>query len=327
MPARRRRPSGSSSTRASPTRWEKSTTARPRWTGCSRSRNAGSRSLPPRRPASAKDHRINIIDTPGHVDFTVEVERSLRVLDGAVAVFCAVAGVEPQSETVWRQADNYGFRASLSSTRWTEWVQTSTTWSDDRSPRSPAAGVPAPDRREDAFVGVVDLLSEQASYWDDESLGAEFRTEAIPAELPRMRSASPVTSWWSGSPDFDDALMAKYLEGETSPLKSCQGDPRSHAAHLAWCPSCAARPSRTRVSSRCSTPWWTFFRRRLDVPAVEGEAVSTKRRGRRTRGAQDRRRRRALCGPGLQADESDKHVGHLDLLRVYSGSVKSGEGP
>jgi elongation factor G len=129
-----------------------------------------------------RDHRINIIDTPGHVDFTMEVERSLRVLDGAIAVFDAVAGVEPQSETVWRQADHYHVpriafankmdRVGSSYTKCIDMIR-------ERLGARPAR-MQLPIRVEDRFVGVVDLISEKAVVWKEESLGAEFQEEAIP---------------------------------------------------------------------------------------------------------------------------------------------------
>src|ERR1700736_5947984 len=131
------------------------------------------------------DYRINIIDTPGHVDFTVEVERSLRVLDGAVGVFCAVGGVEPQSETVWRQADKYGVpriafinkmdRVGAEFERVVEEIRT-------KLKANPLV-LQIPIGNEDKFTGVVDLVEQQAIIWDSDALGATFRCEEIPAEL------------------------------------------------------------------------------------------------------------------------------------------------
>src|SRR5580692_599140 len=129
-----------------------------------------------------KDCKINIIDTPGHVDFTIEVERSLRVLDGSVAVFCSVSGVEPQSETVWRQADKYGVpricfvnkmdRLGADFFRVVQMIQ-------DRLGARPVI-IQLPIGAEEKFVGVIDLVSMKAVVWEDESLGAKFRTEPIP---------------------------------------------------------------------------------------------------------------------------------------------------
>ena len=132
-----------------------------------------------------RDHRINIIDTPGHVDFTVEVERSLRVLDGAIALFCAVGGVEPQSETVWRQADKYGVpriafvnkmdRVGADFDRVCEMMRS----------RLQARPIPVqlPWGKEDGFIGVLDVVRMRALAWEDETLGATYRVEPIPGDL------------------------------------------------------------------------------------------------------------------------------------------------
>src|SRR5580765_5973348 len=132
-----------------------------------------------------RDHRINIIDTPGHVDFTVEVERSLRVLDGAIAVFCAVGGVEPQSETVWRQADKYSVPRIAFINKMDRLGAdffASVKMIQDRLGARPVP-IQLPIGAEDQFKGVVDLVQMKAIIWDEESLGAKFHVEEIPAEL------------------------------------------------------------------------------------------------------------------------------------------------
>jgi elongation factor G len=161
------------------------------------------------------DHRINILDTPGHVDFTVEVERSLRVLDGAVAVFCAVGGVEPQSETVWRQADRYRVpriafvnkmdRVGADFDRVVEMMR-------DRLEAN-AIPMQLPVGAEDRFEGVVDLLEMKALRWDDDSLGAEYERADIPDELVAQAETARERVVEAAA-DFDEELMVAYLEGE-----------------------------------------------------------------------------------------------------------------
>src|SRR6201993_1682343 len=162
-----------------------------------------------------RDIRINIIDTPGHVDFTAEVERSLRVLDGACAVFDAVHGVEPQSETVWRQADKYGvpricfinkidkmgadFEHAIDTIR-------------KRLNAKPVA-IQIPIGQEDKFKGVIDLLDMKAIVWKDETLGAEYITEEVPAELKKKAEAFR-TQLVETIAENDDDILHKFLEGE-----------------------------------------------------------------------------------------------------------------
>ena len=172
-----------------------------------------------------RDHRINIIDTPGHVDFTIEVERSLRVLDGAVAVFDSVAGVEPQSETVWRQADKYGVpricfvnkmdRIGADYFRCVEMIK-------DRLGATPAV-LQLPIGSEADYRGVVDLIGMRAVVWNDEALGAEFTVGEIPADLVDL-AAEYRERLIEVAVDHDDAAMEAYLEGnepDTDTLKAC----------------------------------------------------------------------------------------------------------
>lgn len=164
------------------------------------------------------EHRINIIDTPGHVDFTIEVERSLRVLDGACAVFCAVGGVEPQSETVWRQANKYGVPRLAFVNKMDRQGADFLRVVGQIESRLKAQPVPLqlPIGSEEHFAGVVDLISMQAIYWEEENMGVRFETREVPAEL-----ADAASEWRDklveAAAEADEPLMERYLEdGELS---------------------------------------------------------------------------------------------------------------
>ena len=177
-----------------------------------------------------KDHRINIIDTPGHVDFTIEVERSMRVLDGAVAVFDAVAGVEPQSETVWRQADKYHvpricFVNKMDRTGAD--FQRCVDMMIDRLGTRPMV-ITWPIGSEDEFKGIVDIVKMKALIWHDEQLGAKFDEVEIPAEY-KDKAAEMRAALVEMAVEEDDALMEAYLEQARSRPSKISSDASARA--------------------------------------------------------------------------------------------------
>ena len=266
------------------------------------------------------DHRVNIIDTPGHVDFTVEVERSLRVLDGAVAVFCAVGGVEPQSETVWRQADRYRVpriafvnkmdRVGADFDRCVEMMR-------DRLGASPVA-LQLPIGNEDHFEGVVDLVEMKALRWTNEELGADFAKGEIPDDLREQAESARERVIEAGA-DFDEDLMAAYLEGEPICSEALRKALRQATLELAIVPVFCGTAFKNKGVQPLLDAVIEYLPSPLDVPPVTGE--NPKKGGEEARKADDNEPFAALAFKIM----SDKHVGHLTYLRVYSGTAKSGE--
>ncbi|MAG31720.1 MAG: elongation factor G [Deltaproteobacteria bacterium] len=283
---------------------------------------------------SWRDHRINIIDTPGHVDFTVEVERSLRVLDGAIAVFCGVGGVEPQSETVWRQADRYrvprvAFVNKMD--RMGANFDNVVSMIEDRLGVRPLP-LQLPIGSEETFVGVIDLLEGKALFWDDESLGTEIRYDEIPAdlagdaELARDQLVERLA-------DFDDEVMAKYLDGQDVSVEELRATIRRSTLSLDVVPVLCGSAFKNKGVQPLLDAVVDFLPSPMDVPAVEGLAVSTKKKGpKNARAGEDAKTvaRRADDTEPFAAlvfkIQSDKHSGSLAYLRVYSGKARTGEG-
>ncbi|MCX5740651.1 MAG: GTP-binding protein, partial [Proteobacteria bacterium] len=227
---------------------------------------------------SWQDHRINIIDTPGHVDFTIEVERSLRVLDGAVAVFCGVGGVEPQSETVWRQADHYHVprlafvnkmdRVGANFDRVVEMMRT-------RLGTNPVP-IQLPIGSEDSFRGVVDVLERKAIYWDDESLGASFQVAEVPAELAAAPDAAR-EKVVEAAADSDESLMALYLEGAPIAADQLRKALRAATLQLRVVPVVCGSAFKNKGVQPLLDAIVYYLPSPLDVPPVEGIDLKTEK--------------------------------------------------
>jgi elongation factor G len=267
-----------------------------------------------------KEHRINIIDTPGHVDFTIEVERSLRVLDGAVAVFCGVGGVEPQSETVWRQADKYrvprvAFVNKLD--RIGSDFDEVVTQIRERLGARPVP-IQVPIGAEDGFRGVVDAIGDRAVVWDDATLGAAFHEEPVPVEL-RDRVDACREHILEAVADYDEDLMARYLHGEPIAPEQIRKALRQATLELAAVPVVCGAAFRNKGVQPLLDAIVDFLPSPLDVPPVEG----------RRPGKDEVVRRRASDDEPFTALAfklmTDKHVGHLTYVRVYAGKAKSGD--
>jgi elongation factor G len=268
-----------------------------------------------------RDIRINIIDTPGHVDFTAEVERSLRVLDGAVAVFDAVHGVEPQSETVWRQADKYGVPRICFINKMDKMGADFEHAVDTIRKRLNArpVAIQIPLGQEAAFKGVVDLIGMKAIYWHDETMGAKYEVEEIPADLKKKAEAFHAQLVESVAENDDDVLH-KFLEGETISAEELRASLRKSVIALKLFPVLCGTAFKNKGVQTLLDAVVDFLPSPLDIPAAEGTDPDKPEKVLQ-RKADDNEPFAALAFKIM----ADPFVGQLTFIRVYSGHLKTGD--
>ena len=266
-----------------------------------------------------RDHRINIIDTPGHVDFTIEVERSLRVLDGAVAVFDSVQGVEPQSETVWRQADKYSVpriafmnKMDRIGADFYASVQTMI----DRLGANPVP-IQIPIGRESEFRGSIDLVTMKAYVYDDETLGAKYKVDEIPADL-LGRAKEYRDKMLDAVAEFDEQAMEKYLNGQPLTEEEIRRAIRAGVISMKMTPILCGSAFKNKGVQQLLDGVVDFLPSPLDVESVTGIDPNT---------GQEVKRRPSDSEPFAALAfkiMTDPFAGQLTFLRVYSGTLKTG---
>ena len=268
--------------------------------------------------AQWKNHRINIIDTPGHVDFTVEVERSLRVLDGAVTVLCAKGGVEPQSETVWRQAEKYGVPRMIFVNKMdimgADFFRVVNMVKDRL--KANAVPVQLPIGAEDSFVGIIDLVVMKAEIYKDE-LGKEFEVTDIPADM-----ADLAQEWREklieSIAETDEELMMKFLEGEEFSVEEIKSTVRKETIAGRMVPMLCGSAYRNKGVQMMLDAVVDYMPSPLDIPPIKGIVPDTEKE--EERHADDKGPFAALAFKIM----ADPFVGKLAFFRVYSGTLTSG---
>ena len=265
-----------------------------------------------------KDHKINIIDTPGHVDFTIEVERSLRVLDGAIAVFCAVGGVEPQSETVWRQADHYhvpriAFVNKMDRIGADFW--NCVEMMKERLGANPLP-IQIPVGSEAGFGGVIDLITEKMLVFDEESKGSHYTEEDVPEEFTEESSAVRMTLLEKLA-DFDEEVMEKYLEEQPVSADVLYRAIRKATLKLQLVPVLCGSAFKNKGVQPLLDAVIAYLPSPLDVPPMEGLNSNDEVETRTASEAEN------FCALAFKI-VSDSFVGNLAFIRVYSGVLKVG---
>jgi elongation factor G len=265
-----------------------------------------------------RDHQINVIDTPGHVDFTIEVERSLKVLDGAVAVFCAVGGVQPQSETVWRQADKYHVpriafvnkmdRVGANFERVVEMMK-------DRLGAKPLV-IGIPIGREEKFVGMVDLVRMRSVIWRGEELGAKYEFGEIPAELAESAAKYRVEMLETLA-ETDEDFLNKYLEGEELSVEEVMSVIRKGTIDLTFNPVICGSAFKNKGVQLLLDAIVDYMPSPVDIPPIKGLTLKGDETIRETK---DSAPFSALAFKIM----TDPYMGQLTYFRVYSGHLDAG---